>query len=109
MMPSVLALPIWAETALKDLALIGAGVTAAGLLGRSAWRAARKVIRWGVRVETALEDVPQLRADLRAVAAEVREEIATLRAENTAQHAASCERLDAIEAHITTPSRKRSA
>ena len=105
-------LPSGAEAVGQDVIILAAIVTALGVLVRQSL----KVMRFFQRMADHIADVPKLRTDLQGLAeerrkdtAEFRAEIANLRAENTEQHAASGKRLDAIESHLTTPSRKRSA
>jgi hypothetical protein len=109
-------LPAGAEAVGQDVIILAAIVTAVGVLVRQGW----KVVKFFRDMAEHIADVPKLRADLQGLAeerradtAEFRAEIARLREENSAQHAeARAEygaRFDAIEAHITAPSRKRSA
>ena len=105
-------LPAGAEAVGQDVIILAAIVTALGVLVRQVL----KVVRFFNRMATHIEDVPKLRTDLQALATErradiekVHAEIARLREENTSQHAESGKRLDAIESHLTTPTRKRSA
>lgn len=68
------------------------------------------VINWGKRLEAAVEDVPKLREDLRQgridLEKRITDEVASLRQENTEQHAESRARLEAIEQHLTMPKRR---
>ena len=105
-------LPAGAEAVGQDVIILAAIVTALGVLARQVV----KVVRFFNRMAEHIEDVPKLRHDLQALAAErradiekVHAELAKLRQENTEQHAASGKRLDAIESHLTTPTRKRTA
>lgn len=105
-------LPAGAEAWGQDVIILAAIVTALGVLVRQAL----KVYRFFQTMANHLADVPKLRSDLQGLAAErrrdtaeFRAEIARLRQENTEQHAASGKRLDAIESHLTTPTRKRTA
>jgi hypothetical protein len=120
-------LPQGAEAVGQDVIILAAVLAAAGaiivLLKRGAkWTVAtaRKVMHFFQEMAENVADVPKLRTDLQALAeerradtAEFRAEIAKLREENSAQHAeARAEygaRFDAIESHLTAPSRKRSA
>ena len=105
-------LPSGAEAVGQDVIILAAIVTALGVLVRQGL----KVMRFFQRMADHIADVPKLRTDLQGLAeerrkdtAEFRAEIANLRAENTEQHAASGKRLDAIESHLTTPSRRKTA
>jgi hypothetical protein len=105
-------LPQGAEAVGQDVIILAAIVTAVGVLVRQGW----KVVKFFRDMAEHIADVPKLRADLQGLAeerradtAEFRAEIANLRAENTEQHAASGKRLDAIESHLTTPTRRKSA
>lgn len=105
-------LPQGAEAVGQDVIILAAIVTACGVLARQGY----KVVRFFQTMADHIADVPKLRHDLHGLAeerrkdtAEFRAEIAKLRVENTEQHAASGKRLDAIESHLTTPTRKRTA
>jgi hypothetical protein len=109
-------LPQGAEAVGQDIIILAAVLTAVGVLVRQVV----KVVRFFRTMSEHIADVPKLRADLQGLAAErradtaeFRAEIAKLRAENSAQHAeARAEygaRFDAIESHLTTPTRKRTA
>ena len=105
-------LPQGIESAGQDVIVVAAVLTALGVIVRQGL----KVVRFFNRMAEHIEDVPKLRTDLQALAAErradiekVHDELAKLRQENTEQHAASGKRLDAIESHLTNPTRKKAS
>jgi hypothetical protein len=109
-------LPQSAEAVGQDVIILAAIVTAVGVLVRQGW----KVVKFFRDMAEHIADVPKLRADLQGLAeerradtAEFRAEIAKLRQENSAQHAeARAEygaRFDAIESHLTNPTRKKAS